>query len=272
MIGENKMSKKIELDKYYTPDELAKYVVGQAEKVIGFDNITEYLEPSAGGGVFLDYLTTKPYQAYDIKPEDKRIKEQDFLSLNLEYKKGRCIIGNPPFGDRKNNLVKKFCKKSIELADYVVFILPIRQFKNTMTFYEFDLIHSEDLGVSLYSNIPIHCCLNIYKRPKGNKLNNKPKYELNQVDIKEHHRTNHPLLEDNFDYRICSFGASIGKECKPNTYCKELCFNIDNSIKDEVVNLLRNTDFKKEFPSISTPYIANWQIYKYIKEKLPKVS
>lgn len=36
-----------------------------------------FLEPSAGSGNFLNYLTH--YTALDIKPEDDRIIEQDFL-------------------------------------------------------------------------------------------------------------------------------------------------------------------------------------------------
>jgi predicted RNA methylase len=260
---------KINLDKYYTSPDLAEYIVNKTKEIIGEENITEYIEPSAGAGVFLNYLDEQ-YIAYDIKPEDNRIIKQDYLTLSLDYKKGRCVIGNPPFGDRKNNLVKKFFNKCIELCDYVAFILPIRQYNNTMSFYEYDLIYSEDLGVGIYSDIPIHCCFNIYRRPTGDKLNTKPNYKLDQVKIYEHHRTNHPILDNNFDYRICSFGA-IGKECNPNTYCKELCFKIDIVVKDRVLNILRNIDYKKEFPSVSVPYIADWQIYKYLKEKIPEL-
>ena len=101
---------KILNDKYYTSPELAEYCVKKKTKeIIGEENITEYLEPSAGSGVFLNYLN-KPYLAYDIEPEDDRVNKQDYLSLDLEYKKGRCVIGNPPFGDR-NALAVKFYKK-----------------------------------------------------------------------------------------------------------------------------------------------------------------
>ena len=107
-----KVIAKIHLDKYYTPKDLAEYVVNKTKEIIGEENITEYLEPSAGAGVFLDYLD-KPYLAYDIEPEqDNRIIKQDYLELDLEYKKGRCIIGNPPYGTR-NTLSVKFYKKSI---------------------------------------------------------------------------------------------------------------------------------------------------------------
>ena len=61
---------KIQNDKYYTSPELAKYCVEKTKEIIGEDNIVEYVEPSAGSGVFLDYLD-KPYLAYDIEPEDE---------------------------------------------------------------------------------------------------------------------------------------------------------------------------------------------------------
>lgn len=89
---------KIENDKYYTSPELAEYIVNKTKEIIGEENITEYIEPSAGAGVFLDYLD-KPYIAYDIEPEDDRIIKQDYLNVNLKYKQGRCVIGNPPYGE-----------------------------------------------------------------------------------------------------------------------------------------------------------------------------
>lgn len=222
--------------------------------------------------MFLDLLD-KPYVAYDIEPEDERVIKQDFLTLKMNYKPGICAIGNPPFGDRKNNLVNKFLKQLCSKVDYIAFILPIRQYKNTMSFYQYDLIYSEDLGISNYSDIPIHCCFNIYRKPKE-ELNKKPNYKLKDVVIEEHHRTNNPLLNSNYDYRICSFGSSIGKQVNaPNTYCKELCFNINSDkYKDKVIKLLKDTNFKEQFPSVSTPYIADWQLYKYIKEQIPEIS
>ena len=60
---------KILNDKYYTSPELAEYCVKKTKEIIGEENITEYLEPSAGNGVFLNYLP-KGTLAYDIEPED----------------------------------------------------------------------------------------------------------------------------------------------------------------------------------------------------------
>ena len=38
---------------------------------------------------------------------------------------------------------------------------------------EFDLIESVDLGILEYSGMKVHCCFNIYIRPK-NGINKKP--------------------------------------------------------------------------------------------------
>lgn len=91
---------KIPLDKYYTSKETALYCINKTKEIIGVENITEWLEPSAGNGSFS--LQLDNCLAFDILPEDESIIQQDFLTLDLGYKKGRCIISNPPFGKRNN--------------------------------------------------------------------------------------------------------------------------------------------------------------------------
>ncbi len=260
---------KIINDKYYTPPDLAEYIVNKTKEIIGEENITEYLEPSAGAGVFLDYLD-KPYLAYDIEPEDDRIVRQDFLKLELEYKKGRCVIGNPPFGV-KNTLSVQFYKKAIKIGDYIAFILPISQLNNSQQMYEFDLIHSEDLIKRLYSDKEIHCCFNIYKKPNQG-LNNKIKYKLKDVEIIEVRLGNKKCNE--YDYAICSWG-SIGKEItKPNSnqYAKEFYFKIHNQkLKDSIIELLKTVDWINEYSMTATPNLLQWQVYKYLKEQIPEL-
>lgn len=264
---------KIELDKYYTPKDIAKYCVEKTKEVIGLDNITEWLEPSAGNGSFLDYLDDN-YIAYDIAPEDNRVLEQDYLSLDLDYKKGRCIVGNPPFGVHNYTAVK-FFKKSIQLGDYIAFILPISQLNNNMYMYEFDMIHSEDLGVNKYSNIDIHCCFNIYKRPsKG--LNKKPNYDLKDVVLKTVNRgkSRNDKVPNEYDFSISGFGASMGKMCEyENQYCQQIYFTIhNNKIKKEILNLIINTNWKDVCKSTSSPKLKHWIINKYIKEQIPDIN
>jgi hypothetical protein len=251
-------SKKLHLDKYYTPSSLAEYVVSKAKEVIGEDNITEYLEPSAGAGIFLDYLP-KDTLAYDIEPEDDRIIKQDYLELDLEYKKGRCVIGNPPFGDRCN-LYRRFYNKSVELSDYIVFIAPIRLLNNTKQNYKFDLVHSEDLKVNNYSGVSLHCCLNIYKRPK-NGLNKPIKNKIEGIEIYRDDHKNYEKIKE--DFKICRMGASLGKIDKDVRSFKIVVDRQKFSVC-EILNILKNYDFSK-FKNISTPYISKSDVYDIIK-------
>ena len=268
---------KIELDKYYTSKKLAKYIIDKTKEIIGEDNIAEYLEPSAGNGVFLDYLPPNTL-AYDIEPEDNRIIKQDFLTLDLLYKKSRCIIGNPPYGS-KLKLAEQFFKKSILLGDYIAFILPISQLHNNNKLFDFDFIFSEDLGKQLYSNRQIHCCFNIYRRPK-NGLNKKPNYKLKDIQMKTSYRKEFPpkaifITRDmfNYDFRICNWGASIGKFCEyEGQYSTEICIKINNEIyKDKIIELLKSVKWTEIYPMVATPKIDQWHIQKYIKEQIPEI-
>ena len=71
---------KIELDKYYTPKEIARHCYEKVIEILGRENIIEIIEPSAGSGVFLDL--DKSIIGYDIEPEDDRIIKQDYLLLD----------------------------------------------------------------------------------------------------------------------------------------------------------------------------------------------
>lgn len=265
---------KIELDKYYTNGELALYVVNKTKEVIGEENITEYLEPSAGVGIFLDFLD-KSYIAYDIEPEDKRIIKQDYLTLDITYKKGRCIIGNPPYGDR-NNLSRAFYKKSLNFGDYISFILPISQLNNTSSLYEFDLIHSEDLGIRQYSDRQIHCCLNIYKRPKKG-LNEKIIKKLNDITIyrEDYKGLIHGKPYNEMDFDLCIFrrGASAGKIKTENINKQTYKIIINNkNLKDIIIHTILSFDWKGYKNHQSAPSISKEDIYSVLKEQVSQIS
>jgi len=273
---ENQNSNKLHLDKYYTSKELAEYCINKTFEIIGRGNIKEIIEPSAGNGSFSNQIEN--CIAYDIEPEGENIIKQDFLELGLEYKQGRLIIGNPPFGDRLN-LATKFIKKSYEIADYISFILPISQFKNNYKFYEFDLIHSEDLGEQLYTDRKIHCCFNIYKRPKDGKLKNKLKYEFEDFELYEqiknqNPKRNKPYINNNYDFRICSWGSSCGRMLTDDeSYAKEIAFYIHNPLlKDKIRLLIENFNPKEVYKMTSTPNLLLWQVYKYIQDNIPEIN
>jgi predicted RNA methylase len=269
---ENQKSNKLHMDKYYTPPYLAEYIVNKTKEIIGEENITEWLEPSAGAGVFLNCLPEGTL-AYDIEPEDDRIVKQDFLELNLKYKKGRCIIGNPPFGSG-NTLAVQFFKKSIQLSNYISFILPISQINNTQQMYEFDLIYSENLNKQKYTDREIHCCFNIYKRPADGKLNQKKKYNFKDfklIEKREGKKQNKKYPNDNYDFRICTWGASCGKILETHeSYAKEVAFYINNKNLN-IYETIKKMNIHKDFHMTSTPSLSLWQIYEYLQNKIPEL-
>ena len=263
---------RVENDKYYTPDCLAEYCVNKTKEIIGEENITEYLEPSAGKGVFLNYLPENTL-AYDLYPEGDKIIKQDYLELELPYKKGRCIIGNPPFGDR-NVLSVKFFKKSILLGDYISFILPISQLNNDQKMYEFDLIYSEDLGDYEYSGITKRCCLNIYKRPINGINKKKHNHALKDVTVIEYRRGSKDTPPDKYDFAMCTWGdGCCGKQIEyVSQYAQEHYIIINNeALRDKILNICHNTDWRNLYPSVSSAKLQTWKIYKHFKDMIPDI-
>lgn len=217
---------KIDLDKYYTPKDLAKRLIEKTFEVIGKENITEIVEPSAGDGSFSKQIDN--CIAYDIAPEDDSIIKQDFLELELEYKKGRLFIGNPPFGginkNRKNNTsyYKKFINKSLKIGDFCAFILPATQY-NISNRYK--LIYSEYLGEICFSkNKLVNCCFNIYLREEiKNEI-----YLPNNIKVYEQYRVNHKIIPNSI--RICGFGNSVGRLTDYPKYAKEFVISCDDKL------------------------------------------
>ena len=111
------------LEKHYTPEKLIDYCFKQLDTYYK-DDITEYLENSAGSGNIIDFIKEhrdcKEYIAYDIFNETLRpdIKQVDYLKEKIDYKKGRVCVMNPPF---QKGL--KFVYKALKECDYVVSIL-----------------------------------------------------------------------------------------------------------------------------------------------------
>lgn len=259
---------KINLDKYYTPIDIAKHCI---DVVNGLHlDITEVIEPSAGNGSFS--LQIPNCIAYDIEPEHEGIIKQDFLKLKLPYKQGRLFIGNPPFGI-SNRLSVLFYKHACKMGDYIAFIQPISQLDNNIQMYYFDLIHSEPLPLIQFSGKKLSCCFNVYKRPENGR-NEKPiSYKLKDVFVGEYGRGGTYKKPIYFDFAMNTFGANIGKEVTEiGTYCQESYLIIKNKEhREKILHLMRNTDWKSICPSISALKIQNWRIYKYLKQQIPEL-
>lgn len=271
----NKNCNKLDLDQYYTSYEDMEYCVNKAWDVIkdlGYE-VSEFLEPSAGEGVFSNYLATSGLDviAIDIEPKGEDIIKADFLTYDLEYKEGRFIIGNPPFGTRLN-LAQKFYKRAIELGDYIAFILPISQLNNTQSMYEFDLVHSEDLGKLLFSNKKkVHCCLNVYVRPK-NGLNKKIQNKLKDITIIREDKKDYEKIE--YDIRMCYWGdGTAGKILtEEEHYSGEYKIIIHNKeLRDEIINLFNTIDWSKELNSTAMRRIKQYHIIQVLKKYIPNI-
>lgn len=274
-------NKNIEFDKYYTPIETANFCWDKVEEVIGFNNISEIIEPSCGDGAFYHHPLYTPHFGYDIKPEYYteygEIFEQDFLKVNMNYLDGRLFIGNPPFGYR-NSMSVKFYNKCCELGDYIAFILPISQLNNNLQMYRFDLIYSYDLGVLQYSNVPLHCCFNIYKRPVSGELNCKPNVELKDITIIEHRRKKgnyetgkNKELDPNYDYAMCNWGSGcLGKvPTYVGEYAQEVYFYCHNKkYLKQMLELLKPNNIRNYVNSISAKKISVARLYLYLKENI----
>lgn len=271
---ESKGSNKLNLDQYYTSEEDMNYCVNKTLDVLQENGygVSEFLEPSAGQGVFSDYLYTsgKEVVALDVEPKGNNIVKADFLEYPIEYKKNRLTIGNPPYGSRLS-LAKKFYKKSIEVGDYISFILPISQLNNAEFMYEFDLLYSEDLGELIFSgDRKVYCCLNIYVRPKSG-LNKKKLNKLKDVEIVRQDSKKYKDFQ--YDIRMCYWGdATAGKILEENeSYSGEYKIKIHNKdLKDKIIEVLSNTNWKQELNSTAMCRIKQYHIYdvleKYIKE------
>ena len=261
---------KIEHDKYYTPDETVNKCVGIVRRVLKGHKVSDIIEPSAGDGAFLKFLPSHISTGYDIEPEHENIIRQDFLELDLSYKKDRLIIGNPPFGSRMS-LAQKFFKKSIELGDFVAFILPISQLNNTNSLYEFDLVYSEDLGNIKYSDRDLNCCFNIYKRPKEG-LNKKPSSKLESVEMVR--QDSKKFLEtENYTLRMCYWGdGSAGKILKEGeSYSAEYKITVKNGFEEKVKEVLNNIKWKEELNCIAMLKIQQFHIVHALKKYIPEI-
>lgn len=271
------MSSKIFNDKYYTPIELANYCWSKTIEIIGEEKISEIIEPSVGNGAFLHYDKT-PHFAYDIEPEcDKEINgvttiiKGDFLEQKIRYLEGRLIIGNPPYG-RCLSLAQKFYNKSVEIADYIAFILPISQLNNTSSMFKFDLIYSEDLGLQTYTDRELHCCFNIYKRPIDGNLNKKTSCKLSDISIYRQDSKDYDLKD--FDIRMCYWGdGSAGKILHDNEkYSAEYKIKINNEVlKGRIINLITTFNWEEYLNCIAMRKIQQFHIIRLLKDNIPEI-
>lgn len=269
---------KIPYDKYYTSETLAKRVVETAISAFGLENITEFVEPSAGAGVFLPFLkeTGKPVLAYDILPEGDGIETADFLTLDLPYKKGRCVIGNPPFF-YKNKIGLAFYKKACVVGDYVVFILPNSVYKGSPEYCAFDLVSSE-LVTDDFGGKSIPCCLNVYQRPKSGQLRKKRlKHGNDLVSFRQYVRSNErvDVIPSGYVLSFCNFGVVGTPSQRVGQYASEIyVYCSDKTLAERIRSISTKENllpYARQF-SVSTPKLSVSRYWDYLRENIPELN
>jgi predicted RNA methylase len=172
---------KIAFDKYYTPPTVARWCIEKVYEIIGKENITEVIEPSAGCGMFS--LQIPGCKAYDLYPQSEYIEQTDFTELKLDYKKGRLFIGNPPFGGSARKLLRTFYNKACDAGDYIAYIQPASFYNDYSVFNRFEIVYSVILKTH-YTNKDLWTSFTIYKR-NSDKENFKDEYEKSVVKLKD---------------------------------------------------------------------------------------
>lgn len=246
MSGETKSNgQKDLLDRFYTQDDTVA-------KCVSFLTLEKYdciIEPSAGNGAFLNHIPQNlNVYSYDISPEDNRITQADWLSLDKsifnDYK-NILVIGNPPFG-QQNSLAIKFFNESASFCEEIAFILPLsfkkKSIQNKLNLFfhlnnEIILNNCSFYLVNENKNINVPCVFQHWV-----KSNFKRKKEVGK-------RTSDffDFVDKEFaDFRIQRVGGNAGKaffdlnrSSQSNYFIKNKT-NIDNNI---FINIINNIKF-----------------------------
>ncbi|TAF47731.1 MAG: SAM-dependent methyltransferase [Sphingobacteriales bacterium] len=170
------------LDQYFTKQDVATALYKKTCDIISsYENLADinWIEPSAGNGVFFNLLPKNKRIGIDINPLNNEIIECDYLKYRLPINKKNIVIGNPPFGHR-GVMALKFINHS-KNADYVCFILPMffeSKGKGSIKYRVngFNLIHSERLKENAFFNpnnnksVDVKCVFQIWS--KNHKIEN----------------------------------------------------------------------------------------------------
>jgi hypothetical protein len=157
-------------DQYYTKPSIALKCVSQIMKLCPeIDETYQWIEPSAGNGVFLNTLSPAIEKlGIDIDPKSETILKGDFLTWVPTINRKRIVFGNPPFG-RQGSLAKSFIKHSADFADIVAFILPRSFVKPSMSRafpLNFHCIYSDELEKNAFmvndQNHDVPCVFQIW--------------------------------------------------------------------------------------------------------------
>ena len=121
-IGKGKKERAVNggADKFYTKEYIADYYANIVAERYGQKAM--FIEPTAGGGAFLNKNILPNVLGYDLIPENKAIIKQDVFTL--VFKPEQIAIGNPPFGMNASLALRIFNHIAGYKVKAICFILP----------------------------------------------------------------------------------------------------------------------------------------------------
>ncbi|MDG2497294.1 MAG: hypothetical protein P8M68_03825 [Aquiluna sp.] len=112
-------------EQYYTPKDLAVFLVGVTLESIENSNQAHFLEPAAGTGSFVEALKNHGIEnisAIDKYPMHADVVRADFLTWSPTGETF-VTISNPPFG-RNNALSVPFFNHAASFSSHIAFLVP----------------------------------------------------------------------------------------------------------------------------------------------------
>lgn len=165
------MSKKNELDQYYTNPDYAKVCMAVVEGK-GYKGLM--VEPCAGTGSFFSLMPEKNRLGMDLEPKVQGLgmnpEPQDFLKYTSPFE-GAVVVSNPPFG-KSCSLAVEFFNHCAELgASVIAFVIP-RTFRKASVINKlhknFHLVFDETTPKGAFildgEAYDVPCCFQIWER------------------------------------------------------------------------------------------------------------
>jgi len=172
-------------DQYYTQSSVAQKCVDKVLSLFPETDTYQWIEPSAGKGVFLKVLPVRIDKlGIDLDPKDSTIQKGDFLTWSPISDKHRIFFGNPPFG-RQGSLAKSFIKHAALYGEIIAFILPRSFVKPSMSRafpLKFHCFHSEDVEKNAFEvnqkAYDVPCVFQIWKKQSTDRSVDPPIREI----------------------------------------------------------------------------------------------
>lgn len=261
------MSKKNELDQYYTNPEYAKQCFDIAMDMYDGELL---VEPCAGTGSFFNLMPESNRLGMDLDPKVKGKgmlpDPQDFL----EYKgslEGAFVISNPPFG-KNASLAVAFFNKCAELgAKVIAFVIP-KTFRKASVVNklseEFDIVYDDDSPKNSFIldgvEYDVPCCFQVWIRK------DQPREVINTGTENEFFEF---VKKGDHDLVVRRAGARAGQLIENETDSKESSNYFVKSITDldKLVVVLRGIDLSKERENTAgVRSVAKYELVNKVKE------